>query len=217
MGRSYKGVRNAAFLIVFSIAIIVNSIIFTATYEGKIALLETSLLSSESLNEELEGQLDRTSNRILELQDIKIGLEDENAEMLAQIESLTQENNELSENNDELSATVEDLKATEYKLVYMGQFQITYYCTETYEHICNDGGSGLTSSGTTVTAGRTIATDTSIIPYGTKVYISGIGWRTAEDTGGAVNSKHIDVAVDSHEEAMSKGVVYKDVWILVKA
>jgi 3D (Asp-Asp-Asp) domain-containing protein len=111
--------------------------------------------------------------------------------------------------------TINDLKDSEYELIYMGNFKITHYCTERRAHICG-GGQGITATGTTVTAGRTIAVDPSVIPYGTQVYIEGYGFRTAEDCGSAVGGKHLDIAVSSHSEAMSLGTVDKSVWMLVK-
>jgi 3D (Asp-Asp-Asp) domain-containing protein len=41
-------------------------------------------------------------------------------------------------------------------------------------------------------AGTTIAVDPSIIPMGANVNIDGVGDRTAQDTGGAINGYHID-------------------------
>lgn len=52
---------------------------------------------------------------------------------------------------------------------------------------------GITSSGAKATEGRTIAVDPSVIPMGWWVYIDGIGFRRAEDTGSSVKGKHIDV------------------------
>jgi 3D (Asp-Asp-Asp) domain-containing protein len=62
---------------------------------------------------------------------------------------------------------------------------------------------GMTRSGTRATEGRTIAVDPNVIPLGTWVYIEGIGLRKAEDTGGAVKGKKIDVYYDS--DATAKG------------
>ena len=108
-----------------------------------------------------------------------------------------------------------DLKSTEYELVYIGEYKISHYCVERYAHICG-GGNGITATGTTVTPGRTIAVDSSYIPYGSQVYIEGYGWRTAEDCGGGIHGKHIDMAVNTHDEAMSLGVKYTGVWLLVR-
>ena len=118
---------------------------------------------------------------------------------------------ELSEAN----VTIADLKGTEYKFVYIGDFKITHYCAEDYNHICGNG-NGITATGTQITVGKTIAVDPKIIPYGTTVYIEGYGWRVAEDCGGGVDGNHIDVAVENHNTAMSMGVKHKGVWLLVK-
>jgi 3D (Asp-Asp-Asp) domain-containing protein len=65
---------------------------------------------------------------------------------------------------------------------------------------------GMTRSGTRATEGRTIAVDTNVIPMGTWVYIEGIGLRKAEDTGGAVKGKKIDVYYESDATAKKFGL-----------
>jgi Uncharacterized protein conserved in bacteria len=64
---------------------------------------------------------------------------------------------------------------------------------------------GITASGTKVQEGRTIAVDPDIIPLGWWVYIEGIGFRRAEDTGGAIKGSKIDVYFDSQSHAMKFG------------
>ncbi|WP_068777597.1 3D domain-containing protein [Paenibacillus sp. FJAT-26967] len=63
-----------------------------------------------------------------------------------------------------------------------------------------------TASGTKPTQGRTIAVDTSVIPMGWWVYIEGIGYRRAEDTGGAIKGQKMDVYFDSMSYAKTFGV-----------
>jgi uncharacterized protein YabE (DUF348 family)/3D (Asp-Asp-Asp) domain-containing protein len=65
---------------------------------------------------------------------------------------------------------------------------------------------GVTSSGTVVEEGRTIAVDPRVIPIGWWVYIEGIGFRRAEDTGSAVKGKKIDVYYDSEKFANNFGL-----------
>ena len=79
----------------------------------------------------------------------------------------------------------------------LGNFKITYYCA--CEKCCNKA-DGITATGSRVAEGRTIAVDPSVIPYGTKVIIGGHIF-TAEDCGGAIKQNHIDIYVNSHEEA----------------
>lgn len=62
-----------------------------------------------------------------------------------------------------------------------------------------------TASGTTVSEGRTIAVDDDVIPMGWWVYIEGVGFRRAEDTGGAIKGNKIDVYIDSLKEANKFG------------
>lgn len=56
--------------------------------------------------------------------------------------------------------------------------------------------SGRTATGTTTTAGRTIAVDPKVIPFGTEVYIEGWGYRIAEDSGGFTGNI-VDIYVNS--------------------
>ncbi|GGD99436.1 3D domain-containing protein [Paenibacillus nasutitermitis] len=65
---------------------------------------------------------------------------------------------------------------------------------------------GITASGTKVQEGRTIAVDPKVIPIGWWVYIEGIGFRRAEDTGGAVKGKKIDVYFESESYAEKFGL-----------
>lgn len=63
----------------------------------------------------------------------------------------------------------------------------------------------LTRSGTRVTDGKTIAVDPKLIPLGTWVYIEDLGLRLAEDTGGAVRGKKIDVYYEDNDTAKKFG------------
>lgn len=62
-----------------------------------------------------------------------------------------------------------------------------------------------TASGTRVSEGRTIAVDTKVIPMGWWVYIEGVGFRKAEDTGSAIKGNKIDVYYDSLKAANNFG------------
>lgn len=64
---------------------------------------------------------------------------------------------------------------------------------------------GITATGTKATAGRTVAVDPSIIPYGTKLIINGNTY-IAEDCGGAIKgANRIDIFFNTHEEALQFG------------
>ena len=91
---------------------------------------------------------------------------------------------------------------------------LTAYCRENYPHICNDGESTYTASGTVATVGRTVAVDPNYIPYGTQIEIDGVGVRIAEDRGGAIKGQNrIDLLVETHEEALKFGIQNRKVKI----
>lgn len=85
---------------------------------------------------------------------------------------------------------------------------VTYYCAETYEHICGDG-DGLTATGMPVTPYVTCAVDPGMIPLGSAVWVDysdGVLHEyIAQDVGGAVIGGHVDLAVTTHEEADACG------------
>lgn len=66
------------------------------------------------------------------------------------------------------------------------------------------GNSSYTASGTLVHHGI-IAVDPSFIALGSRVYIPGYGEAVAEDVGGGIKGNQIDVAFDTHEEALAFG------------
>ena len=92
---------------------------------------------------------------------------------------------------------------------------VTYYCCEKRPHICG-GGTGKTATGTDVTAGRSAAVDPNVIPLGAEIFVDyGDGVLhsyIAEDTGSAVLGGHIDLAVQTHEEALELGTAVATVW-----
>lgn len=98
--------------------------------------------------------------------------------------------------------------------VYQGDaedYTITAYCP--CEKCCGKS-DGITATGTKATAGRTIAVDPNEIPYGTRIEIEGVGVRIAEDCGGAVSGKKIDLFFETHEQAKNWGKQIKKVKIL---
>lgn len=88
-------------------------------------------------------------------------------------------------------------------------FNITAYCS--CQLCCGSyspevrGGEAHTATGTVPQEGRTIAVDPGVIPYGTQIYIEGMGTYTAEDCGGSINGNHIDIYFETHEAAIAFG------------
>lgn len=85
----------------------------------------------------------------------------------------------------------------------LGKYVITAYCTC---RVCCGvySGGNRTASGTVPTSNRTIAVDTNVIPFGTKVVINGQVY-VAEDRGGAIKGKRIDMFFMTHKEALRWG------------
>lgn len=85
----------------------------------------------------------------------------------------------------------------------LGKFVITAYCTC---RICCGvySGGNRTASGTVPTTNRTLAVDTNVIPFGTKLVINGQVY-VAEDRGGAIKGKRIDMFFYTHKEALRWG------------
>ena len=74
-------------------------------------------------------------------------------------------------------------------------------------------GGGTTAMGTKARVGA-IAVDPSVIPLGTKVYVEGYGFATAEDTGGNIKGNTIDVYKNSESECLNWGVRNVTIYIL---
>ena len=75
------------------------------------------------------------------------------------------------------------------------------------------GNGGYTATGKQLRRGI-IAVDPNFIPLGTRVYIPGYGEAIAEDIGGDIKDNRIDIAFDSHEEALAFGRQDLELYIL---
>ena len=66
------------------------------------------------------------------------------------------------------------------------------------------GDPSLTASGDEVVPGETAAAGPNI-PFGTRIYVEGLGWRTVNDRGRLVGPNNIDLAVPTLEESIKFG------------
>lgn len=115
---------------------------------------------------------------------------------------------------DSMQLRLDALADGKVELEDAGVFFCTAYCTEQYPHICGEG-RGITASGQPIQAGVTVAADQSIFPYGTVLYIEDVGIRIVQDKGTGVQGAHLDVAVDTHENALAwSGYGEHRVWII---
>ena len=89
-------------------------------------------------------------------------------------------------------------------------YVITAYCACVQ---CCGKNDGITASGVKAVEGVTVATDKSI-PFGTKIYIDGVGERIVQDRGGAIKGNRIDLYFENHQSALNFGRQTKRVTIL---
>lgn len=108
-------------------------------------------------------------------------------------------------------------------LVSLGEYRLTAYCP--CSKCCGKYGESrpvdadgnlivVTASGKHAKANWTVAADTSILPFGTRVYINGYEYEV-QDRGGAIKGNKIDIYFDDHQEALNFGVQYAEIFIKV--
>jgi 3D (Asp-Asp-Asp) domain-containing protein len=81
----------------------------------------------------------------------------------------------------------------------------------TFVVTCYDLG-GSTATGVGVNS-ATVAVDPSVIPLGTHIYVDGAGSRIAEDTGGAIQGRRLDIWEPTYGQCAAWGVQSREVWI----
>jgi 3D (Asp-Asp-Asp) domain-containing protein/predicted nucleic acid-binding Zn ribbon protein len=93
----------------------------------------------------------------------------------------------------------------------LGEFEITAY--DKTESLDKDGNLQRTSTGVFPRSNHTVAVDPNVIPLGSKLLIGGSTY-TAEDTGGKVKGRVVDIYFDTHEETEVFGRQKKTVYVL---
>lgn len=79
-----------------------------------------------------------------------------------------------------------------------------------------EGCIGITKTGVNLIANpdaKVIAVDPAIIPLGSKVYVEGFGYATAEDIGGGIDGREIDIFMPEKSDALQWG--RKDVTVTI--
>ena len=124
------------------------------------------------------------------------GLNRDIAQMQVQVDDLTNDQITMRDKLDGMAAAQE--------IICLGTFKVYAYTASAQECGKSDG---ITFTGTKVTVGRTIAVDPAIIPLGSKVYLDGRGPYIAEDIGGGIKGKKIDLFFgDDRQKAFEWGV-----------
>ncbi len=121
--------------------------------------------------------------------------------------SLKEQQLSLEKQQDKLKKEEKEQEAKKQEEVKKGwthEFHVTAYCGC---YSCSEGYGTQTSTGVTAEAGRTIAVDPDVVPYGSKVQINGHTY-VAEDCGGAINGYEIDIYMDEHSSTDRFGSQY---------
>ena len=148
---------------------------------------------------------DSTSKEILSQVGLFSSFSNANILMFNQV--LKEQQLSLKEQQDKLKKEEmeqEAKKQEEVKKAWTHEFHVTAYCGC---YSCSEGYGTQTSTGVTAEAGRTIAVDPDVVPYGSKVQINGHTY-VAEDCGGAINGYEIDIYMDEHSSTDRFGSQY---------
>lgn len=128
---------------------------------------------------------------------------------------------------DESSEPVETSEPTnvtttpEPKIISLGEYKLTAYCS--CEKCCgkwaknrpiDEDGNPIvyTANMSVAKQGVTVAADTNVLPFDSKILIDGHEY-TVQDRGGAIKGNRIDVYFESHEEALQFGVQHKEIFL----
>ena len=95
---------------------------------------------------------------------------------------------------------------------FVADAHVTEYAPEMGGHNCEEP-CDKTAYLTPVIYGETAACGPNI-PFGTRVYIEDVGWRTCQDHGGAIDDDEVDVAVEEEDYLLYGISGYHDVvWL----
>ena len=131
------------------------------------------------------------------------------------------EKQRLKEECEETAVVLEIVTEDEDDLVSLGQFRLTAYCS--CEQCCgiwaqtrpvDSNGDPIVYTASTKLAKSnwTIAADTDVLPFGTRVWIYGHEYAV-QDRGGAIDGNSIDIYFDDHQDALEFGLRYADVFV----
>ena len=71
---------------------------------------------------------------------------------------------------------------------------------------------GITFSGVPAIPFHTVAVDPKVVPLGSQLFIEGLGWWKAEDTGNMIKGNRLDICLPTRDEAVEWGKRNRQVW-----
>jgi len=111
-----------------------------------------------------------------------------------------------------------ELSVSEPDRAYLGEFTVFAYCAcrlcvgQWYGH---DMSIPREDGGRRPLEGYTVAVDPSVIALRSTIYIEGLGYRYAHDTGGAIKGNTLDVFMTCHDAALRFGRQTLSVWAVI--
>lgn len=183
--------------------------------DAKISEYASIISQEEMIASDLQAQISEQTTLLQHLEE-KAAEEQRKAEQeaarQATIKAAEEQRVEDEQEAIEAGKIIEEERAEQERLenaiengTYLGNFKLTAYCA--CSSCCGQWAGGATASGTTPTAGRTVAM--AGVPFGTKLLINGTVY-TVEDRGTPYG--HVDIFFDSHSAALSFGRQYADVY-----
>lgn len=115
--------------------------------------------------------------------------------------------------DDQAMTTYNQKRLIEAMTNWLEMWQVDTFDTTAYSPLDDRNGLSSWGDGSVMASGvktaehidTAIAVDPSVIPLGTNVYIKGIGFRIAQDTGGAIKGNKIDICMESFDDAIKHG------------
>ena len=189
-------------MIIFSVACLICSIVISCC----------SIYHSTHFLEEVNNIIYQAQNE----HEKKITQETESDDVDFIVEETETVETEIVILEEELEEGVSDEK------ISLGEFKLTAYCS--CEKCCgiwaknrplDENGNEIVygASGAVLVAGRSVAVDPSVIPYGSEIEIGGDKYR-ADDCGGAIKGNRIDVYFDDHQSALEFAVKKEEVFLI---
>lgn len=112
------------------------------------------------------------------------------------------------------SVKIKNGEATNYGKPFRITAEVTAYLANDPQNTVNEAGQGITFTGNICVPFKTVAVDPKVIPLYSKVYIPGVGWCIAHDTGSSVKNNVVDLAVHSEEYAVQWGRRNLDIYVV---
>lgn len=180
--------KIVASAIVATVCLSVTAPVFAKTNENQTA--NTADQTIFEIPEENTESLEQAETVVVDITDLV------NEEETKEVEEKAEEpKKETTKKKESVKKTSKTTKKTtkKAKKEYLGKFTVYAYSS-----------GGTTASGTKTKANRTVAVDPKVIPLGSKIEINGKIY-VAEDTGGFIKGKKLDIYIPSEKECIKWG------------